>query len=524
MTTSKLKTANNKNLSDYKGYNCAVTQKYIKKRLEEANISVNRGVDLKQGTKRPAEGTSWRGVDLPPVDEIDGHFGIRTGDGLVVIDVDYWDDLPDSVKNFLESNPTLTIESPHSEGQDGHYYFATDSNINKNPTGCEIQGDGALVADGARIWGIRDGKDCPEPDGDCCTRDSPGVYTVREDREIAYVPTDEIESIVPDRENTKSDSGGKDHDIEIPEYDSDIADFAEREFGQLRNESIKFFTEFSDRLQGGTGHFEEQLISDGQIDRSKLDTLNMQHLYAYFFDTQQENHERAIELAYNLYTSYCDSHEWTVDGQKRKWITRGDEYREHCIGWAINQLDLDRYRMQLRKSTKNETINRKKQNIYGKPTYGFAEFMVYLVAGEYEDLTHEQIQNQILPLYEYSMTIGEIQVVRDVINPHKQSYYIHRDNRKVDSSIQYPYPLKSAVSELCERANAPYKGVKANSWGKVLQEIQQEGLIKVAEIESFDTYVVYPPSHPDPVNTNWIKQGGEEIEQSEQTAKAKATI
>jgi hypothetical protein len=520
MTTHLPKRRKNLNVSDKQEDNCRITQEYLKKRLEEANISVNRGVCLQQGTKRPKPGTKWRYIDLPPVDEIDGHFGIRTGDGLVVIDVDEWDDLPDSVKSFLESNPTLTIQSPHSEGRDGHYYFATDSNINKNPPGCDIQGDGSIVADGAKIWGIRNGKDCKYDE--CCTKTSPGVYPVKEDRSIAYVPKENIEAAVPTDTSQGGGSEPKDRGekIEIPEYDSDIASFAQNDLKKLQRKSMGFFYDLTDRLQGGVGDY-TSLVDGGSIDRSKQDTITIQHLYGFFCDTQHYSEERAIELAYNLYSEYCEAYQHTKDGQKRKWITRGDNYREHCIEWAVSHFDANEYRKQLRKSSKHETKNRIRQNKYGEPTYGLARFIVDLAVGEYEDLTDKQIQDMILPQYDYSISVEEIGVVRQLVNNTTMSY----DTRGVSNSpcqqLEELYPTKSDVLDFCERVDGVYKGNSNSSFDTALKELQQDGIIKVAQIKSGETYVVYPCDYPDPIEASYVRCGGEK---ETETQKQIATI
>lgn len=115
---------------------------------------------------------------------------IKTGNGLLVIDVDKEDEIPEWVWDLIESNPTLTVQSCHAEGREGHYPFLIDEDIETRdrPWG-EIRCEGSLVVTpGSEVHGIRGGKDCK--DG-CCTPDDPGQYTVKRDLSIAPIEADD---------------------------------------------------------------------------------------------------------------------------------------------------------------------------------------------------------------------------------------------------------------------------------------------------------------------------------------------
>ena len=489
-------------------YKCIVLE-----RLREADISTDRAVKLKQGTKRP-KNNGWQSRNLPNIEDINGHFGIRCGDKLIVLDVDDWTELSEQLKKFIEDNPTLTVRSPHTDqkptGRERHYYYKIDTDINNNPPGCDIQGPGSIVADGARVWGIRDGKDCSYR---CCSKQSPGTYSVSNDRPIAEIDSEKFESIVSTATGGGSTRKDRDKEITVPDYDTDIAQFAEKEFNKIKRESTSFFFDLHRRMEGGTGDLDDTLRTSGQIDRSKQDTLTVQHLYGFFKTTQGYSEDRSVELAYNLYTHYCESYKKTGDDQKRKWITRGENYRELTVRWAIEQYDSDRYRKQLRKSTDGETQRRKHLNIYGEPTYGLARFIVDLSVGEYDDYSSEEIQEYVLPQYNYSMTVEEIEVLVQLVNTHTNMSY---DTPRVTNSgcldLESLYPTKSEVLDFCERVELTYKGNTETSFDTAMKELQQSGEIKVAEIESFERYVVYPSDYPDPPNANSVRCGGEECE------------
>jgi len=151
-------------------------------------------------------------------------------------------------------------------------------------------------------------------------------------------------------------------------------------------------------------------------------------------------------------------------------------------------------------------------NLYGEPTYGLARFIVDLSAGEYDDYSSKEIQEYVLPQYNYSMTVEEIEVLRELINTNQMSYDVPRVPDMGDVQLESLYPTKSEVLDFCKRVDRVYKGNAKKSFREAMKELQQSGEIKVAEIESGEIYVVYPSDYPDPPNANSVRCGGEECE------------
>jgi hypothetical protein len=135
--------------------------------------------------------------------------------------------------------------------------------------------------------------------------------------------------------------------------------------------------------------------------------------------------------------------------------------------------------------------------------------MVDLYAGEFEEFTSTEIQEHILPQYNYSMTVDELDVVRELINTHQLSYDSRGVSTFPNQRSETLYPTKSDVLDLCERVDSTYKGNTRITFYRAMNRLQRRGVIKVAEIESGETYVVYPRHSPDPPNAEWVRCNGE---------------
>lgn len=480
-------------------YKCIVLE-----RLEESNISTKSiGIPLSEGGKDCNINFTQK-ENRKSLKNINNNYSVYPEGDLTFVDIDDPEIAPDKILD--NTTDTFSVESPHGEHR---WVLCSDSIPNVKRDWGEIRTENQyVVGPGSYLTDCKHG---------CCSDSSPGVYELRNDTEIQRVTREELDEWIGGFETESEDNTTTTYrEIEVPEYDSDIAQFAQKEFNKIKRESTSFFFDLHRRMEGGTGDLDDTLRTSGQIDRSKQDTLTVQHLYGFFKTTQGYSEERSVELAYNLYTHYCESYQYTKDGQRRKWITRGENYRERTVFWAIEQYDSDRYRKQLRKSTEGETARRQNLRKYGKPTYGLARFIVDLSVGEYDDYSSEEIQEYVLPQYNYSMGIGEIEVLVQLVNTHTtMSYDTPRMTESVGIGIEDRYLTKSDVSGICERVDGVYKGNKESSFDKALTHLQKNGEIKVAEIEKFERNVVYPGDYPDPHNANKIWHEGEVIKPTE---------
>lgn len=473
----------------------------IFERLNEAGISTDRAVPLKEGTKRPKEGfTDWQNRELPCISEIDGHFGVRTGDGLTVLDIDHWEHSTDELQQFIDSHPTLTFETPHAESPEGHYWYATDESINKNPPWGEIQGDGALVAVGSEIWGIRE-RDCGYED--CCSRNSPGDYSPRVDRPIVSISADEMEVLVPESEAPSSFEGNGLVDLpDLPDADSVSADEGEKCLRRFQEESSTAFDCLMGRLRGGTGHFEDALLTEkGDIDRSRTDFVTVQHLYGAMRSVGND-HEDARKLAYNLYNHYCRENKRTKDGQLRKWLVRGKGYRQQVFAHAVEKYDERAFERFTNKSSGNGQSYNRMRNRYSGPTKRIAQFCTEWLSGDFPDL---EFAKSMARIYGFSLTDEEWQTVEN----HQPLYY---DSTPPDgfpeTGTEVEYPTKQEVVALATEIDRNGD----HTYGNTLIKLRKNGLLKMACIKPGIRYVYYPSNMEDPANAEWIKSDGEKHE------------
>lgn len=162
----------------------------IARRLKDAELSPDRFVSLYSGQKRPDQ--EWRNENRSDK-AVSGNYGIRCGDGLVVLDVDAHKPGVESPDELDELPPTLTTESCH--GGSHIWFHVTGGEVKSTKPGWgDVQSEGRLVVGpSSEIHGTRDGKDCSYDD--CCTVDNPGIYGFRSDYPIATVPIDRLTAI-----------------------------------------------------------------------------------------------------------------------------------------------------------------------------------------------------------------------------------------------------------------------------------------------------------------------------------------
>lgn len=157
-----------------------------------AGVDPCRFVVVEPGTKRPLG--AW---DVHRPSDIGRDSLIRTGDGLLVIDIDDWSDTPQPVRDLLTLAPTLTVQSPHATGREGHYYYqvreAPFDGTERAFSWGEVKHGSLTVTPGSEVYGLRDGQDCKPG---CCSPDSPGRYAIREDRPIRPLPVDVLTAAI----------------------------------------------------------------------------------------------------------------------------------------------------------------------------------------------------------------------------------------------------------------------------------------------------------------------------------------
>lgn len=308
------------------------SREVVAKRLEQAGLSANRFIRLQDGSKAPISHDTYS-----PEQVGQGNYGVYAGDGLTFLDVDdYRDDsgeLPDEVQKLrstlsltfrlsperremaVERTPsTFTVQSPH--GGEHLYYAVSDDVSNSNHRWGEIRAENAYV-----VGPDSELTDCGKQWHDCSAEDQ-GRYTIKYDHPIASISASELptKSTTTTKQNS-TNVGSQESPQELLEYDDNLVDVGDHHLSTLQAEYGAAFACLMDRLNGGRGSLGTKLNRDqgDGIDRSATDFVTLEHLYGVMMVFGNEDEQQARELAYAVYTYYCEQAKWMKDGQPRKW-------------------------------------------------------------------------------------------------------------------------------------------------------------------------------------------------------------
>lgn len=270
----------------------------------ESGLDSDRFIKAKPGTKRPVG--QW---DTHQPGDVDRDSLIKTGDGLLIIDIDDWRETPQSIRDLLMSTPTLTVQSPHAKGKEGHYYYLIEENIKtRNPDWGELRCVGALVVTpGTQLTDCKQG---------CCSPDSPGRYTIRKDRPIESIDVDDL-PVNPTAEEPENNDEAPGAKREYP-VDTGKPDFDWRDRLQTArrcNKKLDVLCEWAE--EGGDP-------SDVGFpgDRSAAECALVTHL-AFWFGRNKP----AVRFVMNRLNP-------------PKWSERGDDYRESVLKGIRVQQDV----------------------------------------------------------------------------------------------------------------------------------------------------------------------------------------
>lgn len=287
-------TNNNRNGVSNKNAESA-SKNVIADRLTEAWLDTKRFIDVINGAKRSRVKHDHPKNHLPP-DLVDGNYGVYTTGNLIVVDVDDEMALPDCLRTVLRDRETFTVESPHAEGLEGHYYFVVDENINGTRKGWgEIRaGNEYVVGPGSELNGC--GKDwC-----DVCEVDGQGVYTVSNDASIAPLSADAL----PVRSSGQDEASTVDSGDVAAEVTA--VEDVNAPFGDL-DQRLQAFLDDETRKKLWTAQWAEL----GYDDTSTPEMALVAHL-GWFFEGDAEVVGQLMNLA-------CHQHPGTDLGKPRKW-------------------------------------------------------------------------------------------------------------------------------------------------------------------------------------------------------------
>ncbi|MFA1612160.1 hypothetical protein [Halobellus rubicundus] len=457
------------------------TKSRIEQRLYEAGVRVKRSVSAIDGTKKPQkEGHSDLSNQTFP-GLVDENYTVHGGDGLVILDIDVpIDDLPEWIKDLPS---TFVVESAHG-GYHFYYIVEDDEEIsNTDLWWGSVRYGWYALGPGSTI----DHANCDEGKENC-PGTGIGEYTIDTDKAMATLSGDSFEDL---QEACTSDG-----DQEVPNHnliaapDSELVDRGELALHTLQEISTPAFNAIMDFLQGGTADFEgEDLFKEnGQIDRNTHDAIALSLLYGTLRDYCDYDHDESISIATGTYTHYCREHQWTKDGQKRRWLYENESYRSYIITYALNSFDPERFKQLVEKKS---TGNRRENNEYAVLTYD----AIWTALNDLLPNNPPLLSNDMDP--RNSQTESEIS-----------------EGRIPDElpAIHEQYPGKQEVIDRAYEHDDGYN--TRRSYEEAFRRLQAiYGDVKAARIGN--TWVYYPADWPDPPNANYVLQYGQRYDPEE---------
>ncbi|WP_082222520.1 bifunctional DNA primase/polymerase [Halorubrum halophilum] len=275
-------------------------QTALRNQLATAGLDVERFVPLRDGTKESRVNHTDPAHQYS-VAELDSNYGVMAGDGLVIIDIDDYDDdqlAPDWVTSLP---PTFTVETPH--GGEHRYYAVSDLMSNTRSEWGEVRADNQyVVGPGSEL-------DSCSKNWHNCSDDDAGRYIVLEDRPLAQIST----SSLPEQTTQESKSSTM-----VPTGSPEVAsvDDVDAPFGKLDTRLQAFLTKDQRKAL-----WEGRYSDAGHNDRSQAEAELAYHL-GWFF-------ERNAQVVGQLMTLACGRYPKTDWNELRKWLVRDDDsYRK----------------------------------------------------------------------------------------------------------------------------------------------------------------------------------------------------
>ncbi|QIO21301.1 phage/plasmid primase, P4 family [Haloarcula sp. JP-L23] len=200
----------------------AICAELVAERLHEAGLDTEQFIDVQDGCKRSTNHDRFGPQD------VNGNYGIyangEVSGGLVGIDIDDYTAVADEALAVLSNlPPTLTVETPHTDGESGgHRFYVVQSGeeFDTAQEACEGVWDGAtnpgpswgevrvhnqyVVGPGSQLDGC-DKDWCT----DCETHDG-GRYAIADDRPIATISADDLAAMLRADSNCPDTSAHQD--------------------------------------------------------------------------------------------------------------------------------------------------------------------------------------------------------------------------------------------------------------------------------------------------------------------------
>ena len=418
-------------------------QQTVASLLQEAGISTDRfiPVEYDNGHKRPTI-TGWQSLPQSEASDIDGPAGIVCGYGLVVVDVDHPEKIPEEFEKLPD---TLTVDTMHG-GEHRYYLVVGEQPESRSPEWGDIQSAGDMVvAPGTTFSHNECDDDCPHTgedgygitSGESPTTLDPGNHPAifeKDDKEESSGVSGEVTTTIePDQENVAL------MESYIREFHSDSA---------TTTRAMNFLNDLM------CGHYKKHdfTADDGSADRHEAEIAYGSQLYGIALKYGDEDEETVLQVVHDYITKTSLDERWTGDGQPRKWLQLGDDYRKNALSTVRTEFDKDTWERWQRKRDEWQTWT-----------------------DEYSDLTYQFVLKAVHQLAEEM-------------------------NR---------YPNKNEIITRADEINPGDR--EEESYRTVLSRLQNEhGQVKMAYLGG-NAYLYYPASEPDPIEAKWFKINGTEV-------------
>lgn len=326
-------------------------KKQTESALQQADLRISRSVSLVDGQKCPQRGETDHhnpsNHRRPSV--IDGNCSLHTGDGLLAIDIDNHDALPNEIRSRLPS--TYAIQTPHG-GEHILYQVPDDTDISSadlpNNSG-DLQYDHQyILCPGSYV----DHSHCNDGKHNC-----PGCgidwYLPKNDQPIATITESEHPELLQrickldSGHHSKSASGSTPSISEQDLIDSNLdnGESQYRSFYQILHDEAGNAARqtIHDIIRGEDANIIDS-CSDSTIDRSKSDYYVIKRLYGAFLyrgDCESDARKNAVDV----FKYFVHEYPYHSDGQKRKLdtVSNQKQYLNNIIDDAQRQFDFGKW-------------------------------------------------------------------------------------------------------------------------------------------------------------------------------------
>lgn len=307
--------------------------------------------------------------------------------------------------------------------------------------------------------------------------------------------------IEPDEEDTSA--VGHKWDGELPEPDDSLADEGEVALRTLQKEATPAFNVLSSLLNGKNGCYEDLLVGEHGIDRSLQELMALTRLFgAIRYLHGVEDEERALAITRATFESYVRESQYTDDGQRRKWLTAGEDYRNDRLRRTVC-CDRGTFQRFLNLNPAEDEWERWSGD-YSGPTYGHVRFALDLLAGELhldpENPDLGALRDTAAVIYEFDLDTEKLS--EPLENPPAS---VHGTTPKSVGCVPpEAYPEQHEVVAACQILD-PSRHEDTHE--EALRRLRRDGIAAQARVGR--KYVVYPSRLPDPSEACWVKCDGE---------------